>query len=180
MCTPRTHGFTLLELLVTLSVAVVLGSVALPWLARSVAINQRLVATHQLVGNVQFARAEAIKHGEVVGLCPSSDGVTCLPGTDAWVQGFLVFRDTTPGRPYRAERREDLLRVDRWPPAVDVRANREMFVFRPLARRSTNGTFRVCHERRSVPPRAVVVAPTGRPRTSDRLADGAPIPCPET
>jgi type IV fimbrial biogenesis protein FimT len=45
-----------------------------------------------LVGDLQFARAEAIKEGQTVTICVSTNGTSCT-GTTAWTNGWIVFSD---------------------------------------------------------------------------------------
>lgn len=44
------------------------------------------------VGDLAFARLEAVKRGQPVSLCASADGLTCL-GTTTWNTGWIVFND---------------------------------------------------------------------------------------
>ncbi len=171
----RASGFTLVELLATIAVAAALASLALPAFSRQVALSQRIALTNTLVGQIQMARAEAIKLGREVVMCASDDGQQCR---DDWSAGYLIFMDDPRGPPYQLTDGRFRLRAQRWHAPMHVAVNRDQFVFRPLARRSTNGTFRICHPQGRVPPRAVIVAPTGRPRVSARLPDGREIPCP--
>jgi type IV fimbrial biogenesis protein FimT len=43
-----------------------------------------------LLGDLMFARSEAIKEGQFVTTCASADGATCSGGT-AWNTGWIVF-----------------------------------------------------------------------------------------
>ena len=47
-----------------------------------------------LLGDLQFARAEAIKEGRTVTVCVSTDGATCANST-TWQSGWIVFSDPT-------------------------------------------------------------------------------------
>jgi len=57
-----------------------------------------------LLGDLQYARAEAIKEGQSVSVCVSNDAHTCTVGL-AWQKGWIVFSDPTamawsmPARP---------------------------------------------------------------------------------
>ena len=55
--------------------------------------------------------------------------------------------------------------------------NRPYFDFRPIMRRSTNGTLVFCDERGPAAARAVIVSYTGRPRVDTVAADGARLVC---
>jgi type IV fimbrial biogenesis protein FimT len=47
-----------------------------------------------LLGDLQFARSEAIKEGQTVSVCVSSDQATCLGATTTtWHSGWIVFSD---------------------------------------------------------------------------------------
>ncbi|MEM6640261.1 MAG: GspH/FimT family protein [Pseudomonadota bacterium] len=171
-------GTTLIELIAALAVAALLFGLAAPSLTRTIALNHRIAETNRLLGLVQYARREAIhRHADVV-ICPSADGLVCSEGVDAWQQGILVFEDQPVGPPYALDDPRYRLRAARGSTVMHLEANRPLFVFRPLARRSTNGTWRLCHPHGHTSPRALIVAPNGRPRVSTRLPDGAPIPCP--
>jgi type IV fimbrial biogenesis protein FimT len=64
-------------------------------------------------------------------------------------------------------------------PALDgtIVGNRPLFEFRPLLRRSTNGTVVFCDRRGTPAARAVIVSYTGRPRVDQVDPDGKPLVC---
>lgn len=86
------RGFTLLELMVVLAIAAILMAVAVPSFALLIQKNRLATQTNAFIGDLQFARAEAIKQGQPVTICASSDGSTCL-GTTTWGTGWIVFAD---------------------------------------------------------------------------------------
>jgi type IV fimbrial biogenesis protein FimT len=85
-------GFTLIELLVTIALAGVLMAVAAPSMTKLIGANRVQTEASSLVNDLQFARAEAIKEGQPVSVCPSSDGKNCL-GANTWQKGWIVFSD---------------------------------------------------------------------------------------
>ena len=87
-----TRGFSLIELLVTLSVAAILLAMATPSLAQFFRSNRVSSATNEVVLSLQLARAEAARRGRDVTLCRSTNGTTCASGT-AWATGWIVFQD---------------------------------------------------------------------------------------
>ena len=86
-------GFTLSELMIVTAIVAILLGVAIPsykYLTTSYRMSAEL---NNLVGDMQFARAEALKEGTPVTVCISSDGASCTGGTN-WSVGWIVFSDT--------------------------------------------------------------------------------------
>lgn len=88
--TPPDGGYTLLELMIALSIAAILLAMAVPSYSGSRLNSQLRASANDLIGSINLARSEAIKSGSTVTLCASSDGATC-GGT--WSQGWVVRRD---------------------------------------------------------------------------------------
>ena len=90
----RTHGFTLIELMVTLVVATILITVAVPGFQTIIQNNRVAAQSNELLTALTLARSEALKRGEQVSVCSSDDQADCdaAPGTN-WVNGWIVFVD---------------------------------------------------------------------------------------
>lgn len=88
------RGFTLVELLVTLSVLAILLAVAVPSFQGTIASSQLTSRTNELVSALNLARSEAIRRGARVTLCKSSSGTACT-NSGNWEQGWIAFVDTT-------------------------------------------------------------------------------------
>ena len=86
------RGFTLLELMVTGTVAAILTAVALPAFHAFVLNDRDIAQINSLVASFNYARSEAVKQNLSTGIvvCPSSDGSTCN-GTTAWSGGWIVW-----------------------------------------------------------------------------------------
>ena len=114
----RNSGFTLLELMVTLFVALVLAGVAVPNM-RGFAQNSRISSqTNDLVADFNFARSEAIKRGTSnVVVCKSSNPTYSTPtcnttGTAPWESGRIIFVDANGDNQFTTVAPSDtLLRV---------------------------------------------------------------------
>lgn len=88
-------GFTLIELMVTLTVAAILMGLAVPAF-RSFLQNDRLMTqASQLSTALYLARAEAVKQDTPVLVCASTNGSTCS-GAGTWETGWIVL-STAPG-----------------------------------------------------------------------------------
>lgn len=92
--TGRALGFTLIEMLMTIAVAAILMGIAIPSFRYITNANRIASELNGLLGDLQLARAEAIKEGRTVTVCQSSDGVTCTNST-SWQSGWIVFSDPT-------------------------------------------------------------------------------------
>jgi type IV fimbrial biogenesis protein FimT len=89
----RTAGFTLLELLVAVTAALVLLLVAAPSLNAAVTSMKLTSASNNFLSHIYLARSEAIKRNGRVVLCKSADGASCA-SSGGWEQGWIVFHDT--------------------------------------------------------------------------------------
>jgi len=87
------RGFTLIEIIVVLTVMGILIGIAAPALNAFVHSNRLVAATNDLVADFSLARNEAIKRSRVTGVCKSSDGASCT-GAGTWASGWIVFVDT--------------------------------------------------------------------------------------
>jgi type IV fimbrial biogenesis protein FimT len=86
----KVSGVSLLELLIVITIGAILFSVGIPSY-RSVTNSNRIAAeVNGLLGDMQYARAEAIRRGQTVTVCASTDGASCSNAT-AWQNGWLVF-----------------------------------------------------------------------------------------
>lgn len=84
------YGFTLLELLVTMSVAAILLVIAAPAYRSFVQRNSMVAQVNDLVGALNYARSEVVSRGQRVYLCQSSDEAHCTDGDD-WCNGWVVY-----------------------------------------------------------------------------------------
>ena len=88
----RASGFTLLELLVTIAVAAVLLAIAIPSYRGMVQRNALVANVNDLVGDLNYARAEAVTRGQNVYVCSSSNQSTCSNDGN-WSAGWLIYVD---------------------------------------------------------------------------------------
>lgn len=84
-------GFTLIELMVTISIAAIGMAIAYPSFTSVLRSNRVATGTNGLIASFNLARTEAIRSNRGGGVCPSTDGTACS-GND-WNAGVLVFTD---------------------------------------------------------------------------------------
>lgn len=87
-------GFSLVELVSVILIAATLMAIGVPSF-RAVTNSNRLSSEiNGLLGDMQFARSEAVKEGLSVSVCSSADSVSCSGSAD-WSSGWIVFSDPT-------------------------------------------------------------------------------------
>jgi type IV fimbrial biogenesis protein FimT len=173
----RNQGVTLLEVVVVIAIMAMLAGLGAPAMNGWALDAGRTASVNAFVGTVQFARSEAARRHLPVTVCKSSDGLQCAGREAGWDAGWLVFVPSNPERPTRLD--DAAPRVLNHQPRFrgQISANREAFVFRADARRSTNGTVVFCDPRGPEHSSAVVISHTGRPRSSAYSAAGTSLPC---
>jgi type IV fimbrial biogenesis protein FimT len=91
------QGFSLLELMVVLALALVLTALAVPSYQ---GLMQRWALSREaqtLVDDLRHARAQALARGQPVSICPSIDGLACAAHAD-WGRGWMIFLDAQADR----------------------------------------------------------------------------------
>lgn len=91
-CSKRILGFTLIELVVTMAVAAILITVAVPAMRTFIQNGRINTQINDLKGDLSLARSEAIKRRTNVGICKSVNGIACAGGGD-WRDGRAIFVD---------------------------------------------------------------------------------------
>lgn len=86
----RQKGFTLVEMLtVSVIVAILLG-IGVPSYKYIGNQNRMSMEVNSLLGDMQYARSEALRAGKRVTTCVSTNGTSCTGGT-AWGRGWVVY-----------------------------------------------------------------------------------------
>jgi type IV fimbrial biogenesis protein FimT len=84
-------GFTLIELIITLTVAGILLAIAAPNFSGFLARNRLTAQINDFSADLSTARVEAIKRNRIAGVCTSNTGTGCVAGN--WANGWMVFVD---------------------------------------------------------------------------------------
>lgn len=102
-------GFTLVELLITLSVGSILLAVAVPNYQTFVQNNRMTTQNNRFASALMLAKSEAVKRSSWVTICPSTSGTGCTGGT-TWSNGWLIFADPNNDKAVNAG--EEIIKVD--------------------------------------------------------------------
>ncbi len=88
----RQYGFTLLELLTTVAVAVLIVGLALPSMTSVLRGNRVVADANDFIATINTARAEALNNVAQVTVCKSLDQARCDDAA-SWHDGWIVFVD---------------------------------------------------------------------------------------
>jgi type IV fimbrial biogenesis protein FimT len=93
-------GFSLVELMVVITIVAVLMALGVPSYRYVTNSNRVSSEVNALLGDLQFARSEAIKEGATVTVCPTANPTATLPicnagsGSSEWDKGWIVTSPT--------------------------------------------------------------------------------------
>jgi type IV fimbrial biogenesis protein FimT len=170
-------GFTLVELLVSLAVALILCVIAVEYLPRALQESRMVGEVNHFVTALHLGRSEAIKHGRRVVLCPSIDQDNCGNSQD-WPQGWILFasedREHDPGEPI-------LQAAALMGSGIGLQSGnfRKRIVFQPDGSSGgSNSSFTFCEQRHRARPRVICLSGTGRPRVTGSTCSKQPVVCP--
>jgi len=172
----RNSGFTLIELILAITVAAVLLSIALPSMFEFQQRQRIVAAANELVAHINLTRRHAVLQREIAVMCPSPDGSSCS-GENRWDRGWIVFRD--PDRNGAPDQAEDLLRTGNALEGLLIdSAGRTRIRYKPSGSAAgTNLTIKLCDTAHPDQSRAVIVSNPGRPRVDDLPSH---LSCPAT
>lgn len=175
-------GFTLIEMMMTLSIAAILITVALPSYNTFTQNSRITTQTNKIVAAIALARGEAAKRGTRVVLCRTNDYGDADPDCSGsggtakdWSNGWLVFAvGTSRTTPLYDPSQDDVLLAQFSPESgVDIMtssANDKNLEFNPDGTTNESGStanFAVCDARGVSHGNRISIAPTGRASTGD-------------
>ena len=91
-------GYTMMELVMVMALVVILGTIAVPGFQYVTTSNRIASEVNGLLGDMQFARSEAVKEGQSVTVCIAQNANlnSCAGagGGGNWALGWIVFLDS--------------------------------------------------------------------------------------
>ena len=170
------NGFTLLELLVTLTVVSTLSvgaTTSFTWLLQE---NRMVADINRFVTALHLARNESITQARRIVLCPSTDGEQC-GNSNEWNNGWILFQ--SDDREYDADERL-IQRGMSLQAGIKLNASnhRKRIVYQQDGSSGgSNSSFTFCDSRGKAKPRVICLSNTGRPRLTRTRCNGEPIDC---
>lgn len=157
------RGFTLIELMITITILAILLGVGVPSFLDASLSSRLSSIANDLVASVQLARSEAIKRNSNVTVCVSSNGTDC--GSGDWNQGWIVLASS-----------EVLLRQYAIPTGYRINSAVSALTFQSTGLGATSNTFKVCRDAPSVGSQERLVSVTAAARASVRRTETGVCP----
>jgi len=93
-------GFTLIELVVTITVAAILAAVAIPSMGNFISQTRLSGNVNEFIAATMLARSEAVQRSGAVTICRSTNAETqaspvCDTSSTDWTSGWIVYVGTT-------------------------------------------------------------------------------------
>ena len=175
----RNNGVSLIEMMVSLAIISIVVIIGLPNLQNFFANNRLTTQTHEFIASMALARSEAVKRGQDVVICKSSDGEYCVTD-NGWEQGWLVYTDNNQN--HIREEHEDILHlVTELGGGTTARysafGSNHYIVYRSNGFTYTNGTLTFCSPGKPELARSLILYKTGRLRAARTKPDGSQLNC---
>ncbi len=106
----KSRGFSLIELMTTISVVAIVLAIGVPGFQSIVQNNKLTTELNRLVTDLHLSRMEAIKRNENVTICKKNTAGTDCNNAGAWGLGWIVFVD--PNRNGTVDVGEEIIRVN--------------------------------------------------------------------
>lgn len=159
-----TRGFTLIELIISVSVTSILAAIAIPNYSDFIVKMRVDNEISQLYRMLLITRNSAISNGSKAILCPLDESYRC---TTQWKNELSVFIDVNDNKAFDIDSGEKVLKIKSSILQGDTLLygqGRNMITFKPTGNLSglANGTFRYCPKNHKDKSRGIIVARSGR------------------
>jgi len=165
----KQRGFTLIELIITIAIAGILSSLALPSFKKTMQNNKLTSMHNELLSSLSLARNIAISRGTFATLCKSNATGSDCDSSAAWKDGWIVFPDNNNNG--SVDNGETVIAMNNSLPkkiTVNFQRNRVTYGAQGYAR-GYSGTFTFCDELDNNNKKGMIISNTGHIRvaTSD-------------
>lgn len=146
-------GFTLIELIITLTIAAILATVAVPSFSTFLKNNRITSQTNEFILAMNFARSEAIKRGTAISVVAVGGGIG-----NEWGNGWNVVSGVTTLKQFSALAGNSTLGSTG---AIST------FTYASTGRVNVADTLSLCDDRTAETGRTITVSTTGRVSTTN-------------
>lgn len=172
----KQYGFTVPELVITIGVAAIILSTAVPGISNTIKNNRLATHLNSVVADLYLARSEAAKRDVRVILCRSADPNRSTPscgGTEKnWTSGYIIFADNGNYANNVYNEGTDILlrRGQAAASGVNLRTNwtwNNNLEFNPNGSTNEDGStamMSICDDRGTTNGRQIRVGPNGLPK----------------
>jgi len=170
----KQRGFTLVELIITIAIAGILMSLALPDF-KQLMQNNKLTSLHnELLSSLSLTRNIAINRGTFTTLCKSNQGGSNCDSSASWKDGWIVFPDKNNNG--SVDNGEIIIAANNSLPkniSINFQNNRVTYGAEGYAR-GYSGIFTFCDDLDNDNKAGMIISNTGRIRvaTSDAELEG--------
>lgn len=159
-------GFTVMELMIALSIGAILLTIGIPEYSAILHKNRIGAASSSLYTSLSVARGEAVKRRNGIWVCPSADSSSCRDDGD-WSDGWLIYEDLNANN--EPETSEIIRVVDEVDGDVKIEVSSSItqyLLFQPtgiaIGNNGNNGEFRICHDESNAFSRVLSVSAAGQ------------------
>lgn len=168
-------GFTIPELVITLGIVAIVLSTAVPSISTTIKNSRLSTHLNSVVGDIHFARSEAVKRDVRVILCrsinPNANSPSCSGTAKVWTSGYIIFADdgNNTNNWYNSGSDTLLRRGQAAAAGVNMRTNatwNNNLEFNPNGSTNEGGTayMSICDDRGSEYGKQIMVALNGLPK----------------
>ncbi len=161
------QGFTLVEVMIVLVIAVIIMSIGIPSTMGIIASNRVTTASNELIATLNLAKSEAIRSNQHVILCKSANGTQCSGNSVNWADGWILFYNNDNDSPPNVDTGEKIIRIQAAPHAsLNFMFKTGNYIrFSPNGRSNENGRFCFRNSHNENISQKVVITQVGRIRT---------------
>ncbi len=164
------HGFTLVELMITLAIAAILLTVGVPSFNDFIMDGRLVSQANDFIADLNLARSTAVKYQRNASICVSTSYNTATPactnGTD-WSNGWIVWvdkdRDSTVDASEVVKVREPFNEAATFTSTTTNQITYDSRGFVNMAE-----TFSLCDDRDDETGRQITISASGRPNISQK------------
>lgn len=172
------NGFTLIELVITLSIVAILAGIAIPGYSKFIAKSEQATMMSNFMLAINKGKQFSQLYRKRIALCPSSDLQQCTGGLE-WQNGYIVFVDLDEDRIFdEGERLLKAQKEDASHVKIQTSIGRKKLTYYPWGYSpGSNATVRFCAEDGVIPGKAIIISNKGETRFSDYLPNGDLVSC---